>query len=368
MRLRCLYALLMATLLSCSSSNPTDDGIDDSDPDIVVPPDETAFFYKGADISYYPTIATKNLTFYNRQGNPDGFLNILRNNGINTARLRIWHTPTDAHASFEEVENFARQLKVLGFKVWLTVHYSDWWADPNQQVIPAAWQNANYEVLKDSLYNYTAKIMQRIEPDVIQIGNEIDPGFLLPVGSLTNNESQFLGLLTEGIRAVREHNADTKIMIHKADPHSAMWFFEKVRNLDFDLMGLSYYPRWHGKDLTVLQSLMEDLTRRFRQDLVLAETSYPFTLGWNDWHNNMIGSNDQIIYPQFPATLEGQKMYMEAIMDIVGAVNRCTGIGYWGAEWVAFNGATATVGSSYENQALFDFSLQATPAIEVFRD
>lgn len=369
---RCLSLFLSFSLIflffSCQNSDQEEpvDPVDDNDENPVEQP--AAFFYKGADISYYPRIRTKNLTFLNRDGQPDAFLDILKDNGINTARLRLWHSPADEHASFEEVEAFSNELKALGLKVWLTVHYSDWWADPGSQVTPAAWQNADYETLKDSVYNYTYKIMSRITPDIIQIGNEVDPGFLHPIGHIQTNEHQFLGLLESGIRAVRDHNSETKIMIHKADPNSAMSFFTKVKNLDFDLMGLSYYPRWHGKDLGVLQSSMAELTRRFRQSLVLAETSYPFTLGWNDWHNNVIGSNDQIIYPDYPASFVGQQNYLQTVFDITKSINNCVGIGYWGAEWVAFNGPTATEGSPYENQALFDFDLQATPALEVFKN
>ena len=125
----------------------------------------------------------------------------------------MWHTPKDTHASFKEIATFSEQLKKLDFKVWLTVHYSDYWADPGKQVTPKAWENISFTTLKDSVFNYTSKIMNKIQPDIIQIGNEIDPGILLPVGDINTNRNQFLEILEQGIAAVRNHNNDTKIMI-----------------------------------------------------------------------------------------------------------------------------------------------------------
>jgi arabinogalactan endo-1,4-beta-galactosidase len=362
-----LFLLSLLFLAACQSSSTTDlpEEEDVNDP----PVEPTTFFYAGADISYYPIISQRGLTFRNRANVPRDFLQILLENGINTARLRLWHSPATSHASFDEVEAFSAQLKSLGFKVWLTVHYSDTWADPGNQQIPAAWQNASFDVLKDSVYNYTAKIMDRMAPDLIQIGNEIDPGMLLPVGDFYANQQQFLELMQEGIKAVRDHSSDAKIMIHKANPNNnAVGFFNTIRGLDYDIIGISYYPRWHGQDLNVLRNNLSQLAANFPQDIMIAETAYPFTLGWNDWTNNIIGSNDQIIFPQYPATLNGQQAYLAEIKSIIQSVDKGVGLGYWGAEWVAYDGTTSTNGSPWENQALFDFDLKATPAIEVFKE
>ena len=358
--------LLLFLVILCACQNNSSPDLPDEDSEDI--PQPTSFFYKGADISYYPTIAQRNLTFRNRDNVPRDFLQILLENGVNTARLRLWHTPSTQHASFEEVEQFISQLKALGFKIWLTVHYSDTWADPSDQEIPSAWQNASFTVLKDSVYNYTSRIIEHMSPDIIQVGNEVDSGILLPQGNINNNQQQFLELLRRGIQAVRDHNSTSKIMIHKADPNSAMCFFNTIRGLDFDIIGVSYYPRWHGKDLNQLKNQLLQLDANFPQDIMIAETSYPFTLGWNDFTNNNIGSNDQIIYPEYPATLEGQKAFLSEINSIVQSLEHGIGLGYWGAEWVAFEGPTATNGSSWENQALFDFDLKATHALEVFKE
>ncbi|PWG05868.1 glycoside hydrolase family 53 protein [Polaribacter aquimarinus] len=362
------YLLLFFLIILISCKNATSVVSEEREEEEEITKPLSKPFYAAVDISYYPTIQKKGLSFYNRNGTQRNLLQILKENDVNTIRLRLWHSPKDEHASFKEVQTFSKELKRLGFKVWLTVHYSDTWADPGNQVIPKAWKNASFTILKDSVYNYTSKIMDKIEPDIIQIGNEIDPGILLPIGNIGSNKEQFIQLLEKGIAAVRNHNSTTKIMIHKADFKDSKWFFDLVKPLEYDLIGVSYYPKWHGKDLDVFENQLQFLDNNYTQDIVLAETSYPFTLGWNDHTNNVIGENSQIIYPQFPATLEGQKAYLVKIKNIVKSLKKGVGFGYWGAEWVAFNGASATNGSSWENQALFDFNLKATPALEVFKD
>lgn len=369
-RLAFLFTSLLFIFISCNSSeikseleeeNETSENENTST--------ENSFFYNAVDFSYYPSIKKKGLTFYNRNSSARNALQILKENGVNTVRLRLWHTPKTEHASFNEVKEFSKELKRLKFKVWLTVHYSDSWADPGKQVPPKAWENISFTILKDSVYNYTSKIMTQIEPDIIQIGNEIDPGILLPFGDISKNRNQFLDILKQGITAVRNHNKETKIMIHKAESKNANWFFDIVKPLDYDLIGVSYYPKWHGKSLTDLKKQLQNLENSYNKEIILAETSYPFTLDWYDNTNNVIGDNSQIIYPDFPATLEGQKAYLQEIKSIVKSLKNSVGFGYWGAEWVAFEGKNApTTGSPWENQALFDFNLKATPALEVFKD
>ncbi len=365
-----LFLLSLLIFFSCNSSSITNS----INEDVVVNSEENetpeaTFFYKAVDFSYYPSIQKKSLSFYNRNNSVRNPLQILKENDVNTVRLRLWHNPKTAHASFKEVKEFSKELKRLSFKVWLTVHYSDSWADPGKQVAPNAWKNLSFNVLKDSVYNYTNKIMSEIEPDVIQIGNEIDSGMLFPFGDISSNRGQFIDILKQGIKAVRNHNSESKIMIHKAESKNANWFFDIVKPLDYDLIGVSYYPKWHGKNLANLKKQLQILENSYNKNIVLAETSYPFTLDWNDNNNNDIGENSQIIYSDFPATLEGQKAYLQEIKTIVKSLKNGVGLGYWGAEWVAFEGKNATTnGSPWENQALFDFNLKATPALEVFKD
>lgn len=280
--------------------------------------------------------------------------------------LKLWVHPDNPVNGLEAVAAFASRLKSQGFKIWLTVHYSDTWADPGDQQTPSAWQGLDFEVLKDSVYEYTRKVDSRIQPEIIQIGNEVNNGFLHPQGNPHNHPGQFILLMQEGIRATRQHRPDTKILIHYAGLEGSGSFFTAVSALDYDLIGLSYYPIWHGKSLDSLRQALELLSTAYQKNILIAETAYPFTLDWNDWTNNIFGLEEQLILPGYPATPEGQKAFLRKIRNIVEITSRGIGFCYWGTERIAFKGSEATDGSAWENQALFNFDNQALPALEVF--
>ena len=130
-------------------------------------------------------------------------MDILKKEGINTIRLRLWVDPSNGHSGFQEVLTFSNELKAQGFKVWLSLHYSDTWADPGQQSPPQHWQNLSFEALADSVYDYTEKVVAEIRPDYIQLGNEINSGLLHPYGHITDNREDFLQLLEQSSAAVR---------------------------------------------------------------------------------------------------------------------------------------------------------------------
>ena len=153
--------------------------------------EENLAFISAVDISKYPEISNTNSIFYDLDENQKDFLTILKEKGINTIRLRLWVNPVNEHSGFNEVKQFSQSLKTHGFKTWLTLHYSDSWADPGQQNPPSQWQGISFSALKDSVYNYTKKVMQEMQPDYIQIGNEINTGILHPYGGLSNQSSEF---------------------------------------------------------------------------------------------------------------------------------------------------------------------------------
>jgi arabinogalactan endo-1,4-beta-galactosidase len=257
-------------------------------------------------------------------------------------------------------------VKQAGMKVWLTVHYSDTWADPGQQTTPAAWQNLSFTALKTAVADYTATIITEIQPDIIQIGNEINSGLLWPKGNLIEQESQCLDLLSVASTTIRTQSPRTKIMIHYAGIGSGTaWFFNKMNVIDYDYIGLSYYPIWHGKSLNDVKSTINSLGQTHNKKVILAEIAYPFTLGWNDWTNNIIGLENQLI-PAYPASPQGQKNYMLAVKNLLKETDSGIGFAYWGTEWLAFRGNESTNGSSWENQALWDFDHKALPAMDVF--
>jgi arabinogalactan endo-1,4-beta-galactosidase len=342
--------LFIITILSCSSGNKSET-VEDS-------------FIRAADMSYLPLIESEGTTYKNNNV-AENAITTLKNAGCNTIRIRLWQNPSDSHSGLAEVKALALRVKQAGMKVWITVHYSDTWADPGNQTKPLAWQSLNFNDLKAAVSNYSTQIMTEINPDIIQIGNETNDGILWPEGKLSTNESQYIQLISTAVTAVRSKSTTTKIMLHYAGITGSDWFFSKVATVDYDYIGLSYYPIYHGKSLITLQNTMNALGQLYNKKVVIAETSYPFTLGYNDYTNNIVGLSSQII-PAYPATNDGQKQYLLAIKNLVKQSTNGIGFCYWGAEWVAFRGPTSTNGSSLENQALWDFTNNSLPVMDAF--
>lgn len=354
-----ILVLFLSFLVSCSQDS---EGIDKEEEK----PEITKESISAVDISNYPQISETDIVFYNKNGQAEDLLEILKTNGVNTIRLRLWVNPATTHSGMNEVEQFSKTLKSKGFKIWLTVHYSDTWADPGQQQIPSQWQSADYADLKELVEDYTQEVMSRIRPDYIQIGNEINSGFLFPFGNINENFGQFQELMAVASKMVRSSSSETKIILHFAGINGADWFFDSVKEVDYDMIGISFYPIWHGKSLSRLENLLINLSATYDKPAVIAETAYPFTLEWNDWTNNIVGEEDQLILPDYPATPAGQKNFMEGINKMVENSEDIVGFCYWGAELVAWNGEESTEGSPWENQALFDFQNKALPVLEAF--
>lgn len=350
-----LWMIIAATSwTSCSKSEP------------LKPPVKETFpaFIRACDLSALPEMRALNVKYKNALGQIEDPLSTLKNGGMNVVRLKLWTTHS-GYSSLDAVATFADEIKQKGLKVWITVHYSDTWADPGAQATPAAWNDLLFNVLKDSLYNYTARVVERLKPDYIQIGNEINQGLLWPTGH-SNHPIQMQALLSEGIRATRNVSPKTKIMLHYAGYQDASIFFEPLKNLDFDLIGLSYYPIWHGKNMSLLEAKMVELANTYKKEVVIAETSYPFSLLWADWTNNIVGDTSQLI-SEFPASPQGQLSFITSLNKHVKQAN---GLGwcYWGAELVAAKGPQATDGSVWENQALWDFNNKVLPVIDAFSE
>lgn len=336
------------------------------DDDCCVQPTPDPLEIRGVDASFLPEVRTSGVVVSNAAGQAEDMLTTLQKAGVNTIRIRLWNNPAAPTSGFEQVKALAAEVKSKGMKVWLCLHYSDTWADPGHQTKPAAWAGIGVEALQDSVYQFTKKAVAEILPDYIQIGNEINGGLLWPEGNLSNI-AQMKALIGKGIQAVRDQSPSTQIMIHYAGHQEAMWFFNQIGSMDYDIIALSYYPFWHGKNLFQLENNMNQLGNTFNKKVLIAETAYPFTLNWNDQTNNIIGLADQI-HPEYPASAEGQKNFMFKLRETVESSSKGVGFCYWGAEWVAFKGNAATDGSSWENMALWDFNLRALPVLDAFKE
>ncbi len=326
--------------------------------------EEDNFFLKGADVSFLPDLRSSGFELRNENNQVEDILLTLKRAGVNTIRLRLWKNPDENNSDFETIKELASEIKLLGFKLMLTVHYSDTWADPGHQAKPSDWEGISFEQMKDSLYHYTKSIVEEIKPHYIQIGNEINNGLLWPDGHISNSH-QMIELLDVAISASRKTNRHTKVILHFAGHYGAEHFFSNLFSLDYDLIGLSYYPFWHGKDLDSLKQSMISVSSTTNKPVLIVETSYPFTFDWNDWTHNVIGDSSQIL-PQFTATPQGQYDFLYEIKQIVKDVPTGAGFCYWGAEWVSFKGNTSTEGSPWENQAFWDFSNKVLPVIGCF--
>lgn len=323
-------------------------------------------FILAVDISAFPEIAATKPIFYDLDGQTKPFLSILQEKGVNTVRLKLWVNPQTENGSLAQVKSFSEELKSYGFKTWITLHYSDTWADPGQQQTPKAWDSLNFDDLKAQVFDYTQNVVTTLKPDYIQIGNEINSGFLHPFGEITTQIGQFVALLSTASSAVRTANESTKIILHFAGIEGSECFFENVITVDYDIIGLSFYPIWHGKSLSTLKSTMQSLSEIHSKEIIIAETAYPFTLEWNDWTNNIVGLDEQLILPEFPASAEGQLAFIKKMKNLTKELPMGIGFCYWGAELVAWKGPQATNASPWENQALFDFTNKALPVLTAF--
>ncbi|HEX9972476.1 MAG TPA: glycosyl hydrolase 53 family protein, partial [bacterium] len=230
-------------------------------------------FIKGTDISFLPQVED-NGGIYKEAGIQKGPLQIFKDHGFNYIRLKLWHTPDENYNNLEKVRYMAERIKQSGLKFLLDFHYSDTWADPGHQKKPTAWENISFEALKDSVYEYSQKVIQALNnqgtiPDMVQLGNEINSGLLWNDGRIggtyNSNWANFAALLNEGIRGVHEscESGDSiKIMIHianAANNSGCRWFFDNLiaNGVDFDIIGLSFYPWWHGT-LSQVKSNLND--------------------------------------------------------------------------------------------------------------
>lgn len=337
-------------------------------------------FIKGADVSFLQEIENHGGIF-RENGTPKDLLDILGDHGFNYARLRIWHTPPAGYCGMDSTLLMAAKIKAKSLGLLLDFHYSDTWADPGKQSKPKAWGDLTFGALKDSVYEYTRLVMARLKsrntlPDMVQIGNEVICGLLWDDGRVcgtfdTPGQWANLGeLVAAGVRGVDAAlgSADsTRIMIHidrGADIGGITWFFDNfvTQGIDFDVIGLSYYPWWHGK-LDEVEAALDSVARRYDKDVVIVETAYPWTLDWYDDMHNIIGLPKQL-HPGYPATVSGQRTFIADLIDIVAGTPayRGRGVFYWAPEYISVPG----MGSSWENLTLFDFKGDLLPSVAAF--
>ena len=258
------------------------------EPDQLTPTEVDIDRMIGADISWLPQLEDRGMTFYD-DGKEIDAIELLKKYGFNYIRLRIFvnpendkgYAPGKGYCGLSYTLDMAKRVKEAGMKLLLDFHYSDYWADPQKQFQPLAWENIGFELLKDSLRSYTTRVLLTLQnqgtlPDMVQIGNEINHGILWPDGHISHPD-QLAELLKAGVTGVEAVDPDLPVMMHIAlggqNKESVFWLDNMIaRGVQFDVIGLSYYPRWHGT-LEDLHRNMLDLLDRYNKPLNVVEYS-----------------------------------------------------------------------------------------------
>ena len=337
---------------------------------------------RGADISFAPQVEDAGGAFSDRRG-VRSVEDILADNGANWVRLRLWVDPPAGYSDLDSVKEMALRAEEAGLEVLLDLHYSDFWADPGKQPIPAAWEGQDLDELAQTVRTYTRDVIAELAAqgspvDMVQIGNEVTAGMLWPVGEIYAEDpgrwSEFATLVQAGIDGARAGNPeghDLRTMIHidrGGDNAGARWFYDHLleQGVDFDVIGLSFYPFWHGT-LTDLRDNLHDLAARYDRDIVVVETAYAWTLDNGDDLTNFITSPSDLL-DGYPATPVGQEDFVRDLRAVVRSVPAGHGLGffYWEPEWLPVVGWEPGAGNPNDNMTLFDWEGQALPSIDVF--
>ena len=363
-------------------------------------------FIKGMDLSTLLEMERCGAKYYDH-GQEMDILDIMKKYDVDTIRLRLWNDPKSesgepygaGNNDLAETIAIGKRVTDAGLGVLLNFHYIDFWADPGKQIKPKAWASYGVEELEKAVYDFTKDSLQKVldagvNVTMIQVGNELSNGLLWPEGQLPNydNVAKFV---SAGIRACREVKAEIPLMIHLDNGgNNALyrdWFDHYMeRGEDFDYIGLSYYPFWHGT-LQMLEDNMNDIAVRYGKELIVAEVSMGHTM--EDYKNyEKLTDSERKGYAtkpelaakvEYPMTVQGQVDFTKDFLNRVANVADNTGAGFfwWEPAWSPVPGsgwATSAslkymndpgpCGNEWANQALFDYEGNALPTLEVIRD
>ncbi|HXI50247.1 MAG TPA: glycosyl hydrolase 53 family protein [Candidatus Saccharimonadales bacterium] len=333
-------------------------------------------FVAGADFSHLGFFEDRGVVYRDADEAKDG-LRILKSHGVNCVRLRLFTSSADQ--ARRDPYNYTNNLdytlplavraKAAGLRVFLDFHYSDTWADPGKQAKPIAWTNLTFTELEQRIYDYTRNTLEAFRaagapPDLVQVGNEITPGLLWTdgrVGGAYDTTQQWLQLgrlLRAAIRGVTDSTAPTttrpKIVIHLdrgGDWNATMWYFDRLlqQGVEFDIIGESYYPWWHGS-LTALRTCLSNAVARYHKPVLIAETAFPWA------------TNGAAIVGITPG-VDGQVQFLLELAKILKGLPEQAGVGlcWWGAEYQQ----VPKVGlAGFDTRSFFDRAGNSLPVVE----
>jgi arabinogalactan endo-1,4-beta-galactosidase len=338
---------------------------------------------RGADVSF----ALQNEAAGNEVSDNGAILpveRILANHGANYVRVRVWVNPTPGTSDLAAGLELARRAKAAGLRIILNLHYSDSWADRSNQETPNAWRGEGPAALAKTVEEYTRRTVTAFSDrgtpaTIVQVGNEITHGMLWPTGRVYSDRgedwAEFLRLLKAGVTGAlsAEPKNPPEIMIDTdtgGDATVSRNFFDHVvaADIPFDLIGLTYYPFWNGS-LSGLAKNLSDLATRFDKNILIAETSYPWTLSDGDHERNVVTSNHQLPdVAKYPPTERGQEEYYQALRAVLRAVPGGHGAGFlvWEPSWLPGVGAGGQTGNAFDNLTMFDADGRGLPSLDAF--
>lgn len=376
------YSLFFILLLiSCEKKEKT---IIESPTDEEIKSYKHEDFIMGSDLSYVNVMEEFGGKYKENNVVKDVY-KIFKAHGNNLVRLRLWHNPgwqvavngSLKYSYLADVEKSIQRAKDNGMAVLLDFHYSDDWADPARQDIPAAWKGLSLNILKDSVYNYTLNTLKHLQvknlvPEYVQIGNENNEGMLWNTGKVSNNNfNNFGSLLSSGISAVRKFSEASvikpKIILHVAQLQNAEWWADGVINKagvkDFDIIGLSHYFKWSEiKTMAEIKTIVSGLKLKYNKDIVIVETAFPWTSQNTDTYQNIFSGSEA---PEgYTISQDEQLRYLKDLTQTM-IDGGGKGIIYWEPAWIStsFRDRWGS-GSSWENNAFFDFNGNVLPAID----
>ena len=323
--------------------------------------------YVGGDISLLPKYEEAGVVYKDKEGQTvSDVLAFFRQQGQNAMRVRLFVSPDGSDKAvcqdLDYVKALGKRIKDAGLKLMLDFHYSDTWADPAKQWTPAAWQDLNNDQLQDKIYEYTKDCLQQMkaagaEPDFIQTGNEISYGMLWGKSGTTANRcytnssdsnwNRFLSLLKKAGQACREECPQARIIIHSErvpKPDVLTDFFDRMKagGIDYDIIGLSYYPAFHGS-LSTLETALTALERKqYGKDMMIVETGYSYA-----W---ALGGTEYDYTKTYPYSEEGQRQFTADLVAKLKNHPGVKGLFWW---WPEDNG-NKQVTNNWWNAALYD--------------
>ena len=367
-------------------------------------------FYRGMDASAVLALENSGVKYYNFDGEKQDVFMTLAQAGVNYIRLRVWNDPYDENGNGYGGGNndvataiaLGQRATKYGMKVCIDFHYSDFWADPKKQFVPKAWEGMDIEKKSDALYNFTLESLTQlldagVDVGMVQIGNEINNGM-----SGETDVANVRKLLTAGSKAVREAAVNSGKEILVAVHYTNIDDMKKldtlltglqVKEIDYDIVGLSFYPYWHGT-MDDLKNAITHIRNTYGKKVYVAENAYCYTAEDGDGSANSVEGTDDLA-EGYSASVQGQA---NEVRDVCAAASEAgaEGVFYWEGTWIPVGPADADNsdlwekygsgwassyasgydpkdagqyygGCSWDNQAMFDFTGHPLASLNVFK-